>query len=543
MPLADLTAVANLALSHLGEPFLTDYATDTGTTADWVRLHLPQCKDTVLEGHVWSFATRCSQLATAPVTETTATGTLDPTGSNNVILLTALAPGPSGDEISLDLSISYALGITVSVSGKAISVLCGEAAATAAAVTLDPSGTNNSVLFTAADELGFDGNSVSVEYLTPPDPTLTLSVGVITAIPAVAASATVTVTGCAHNDTVTVGGVVFTCQASAPLAPRQYLATAASFASAVNAYNHPTVTATGTTLTAREAGTGGNAIALAKTGGAVLSGATLAGGVAVVPLAGPRIQVTPKIFLGNISTTAADVIAAVNAHAAASLLVTASASGTVTGVIDPLAATNLTGGTNRPSTAAEVIAAINADEAAKLLVLAANGSGSDGSGTMAAVAQTYLTGGSSTSTVYAPAYGSAFNLPTDCLRVLKIDTADIDIPRNDFEIQGRYLLLQETTAEAPVIHYITHSPPVDEWPTTFTDAVAFLLAARLSRLLTQNDGLVGSFEALHEKALGKARSKDTRETRSKENHGPRQMAARSAFVNARFKSSTLPPYA
>lgn len=67
MPLTDLTAVANLALDHLGEPYLTSYADDTGTTADAARLHMAQCVETVLEGHVWSFATRRVELN--PVTD------------------------------------------------------------------------------------------------------------------------------------------------------------------------------------------------------------------------------------------------------------------------------------------------------------------------------------------------------------------------------------------------------------------------------------------------------------------------------------------
>jgi hypothetical protein len=74
MPLADLTAVANLALSHLGEPFLSDYDTDTGTTAEAVRLHLPHCRETILESHIWSFATRTQFL-------TSASGYLPATGS------------------------------------------------------------------------------------------------------------------------------------------------------------------------------------------------------------------------------------------------------------------------------------------------------------------------------------------------------------------------------------------------------------------------------------------------------------------------------
>jgi hypothetical protein len=144
-------------------------------------------------------------------------------------------------------------------------------------------------------------------------------------------------------------------------------------------------------------------------------------------------------------------------------------------------------------------------------------------------------------TPFVSQFQSLFLLPEDCLRVLKLATYDIDIPRNRWEIQGRYLLLEEKDAAEPLCHYIGAEPPVPTWPTTFTDAVAFLLAARLAPLLTQDQRLAADFLQKHEMALGKARSKDARETRSKENHGPRHLAARSALVRSRY-GATPPPY-
>lgn len=140
-------------------------------------------------------------------------------------------------------------------------------------------------------------------------------------------------------------------------------------------------------------------------------------------------------------------------------------------------------------------------------------------------------------------YGSAFDLPNDCLRVIRINGIDLDEPRNDFEIRGRLLLLLEADATAPVIDYITNSvlSSPNDWPTTFTDAVAWLLASRLAPKLAQDQAMAGEFLRLHDMALGKARSKDARESRSKENFGPRQLAARSGLVRARF-GSNLPPF-
>lgn len=141
-------------------------------------------------------------------------------------------------------------------------------------------------------------------------------------------------------------------------------------------------------------------------------------------------------------------------------------------------------------------------------------------------------------------FSSLFILPEDCLRILKIATGDIDVPTNRFEIQGRYLLLNNGDTETePLVHYIQNNPPVNQWPTTFTDAVSYLLASRLAPLLTQNGQLASQMMQQHEIALGKARSKDARETRSKENNTPRGTAARSPLVNSRFNKTARPPYA
>lgn len=143
-------------------------------------------------------------------------------------------------------------------------------------------------------------------------------------------------------------------------------------------------------------------------------------------------------------------------------------------------------------------------------------------------------------------FQSIYLLPEDCLRVIKVAGADIDIPENRWEIQSRYLLLMSEPDEddgvtEPMIYYISGEPDVTAWPTLFTDAVATLLAARLAPLLTQSQQIAAEFMQKHELALGKARSKDTRETRSKENHGPRILAARSGLARARY-GPTRPPY-
>jgi hypothetical protein len=203
-----------------------------------------------------------------------------------------------------------------------------------------------------------------------------------------------------------------------------------------------------------------------------------------VAVSGTAITITP-----GSGTTAQDIIDEVNGDSSASALVTASASGTVTGTVSStLAATNLTGG---------------------------------------------------------KMWQSAFTLPTDCLKLRKVNGDDVDAPRTRFDLEaGTTLMLWEKNAENPVLEYTSddaNDPATITWPSAFADAVALLLASKLAKFVHQHDGRSQALYKEHLIHLGKARSKDARETKSGENHGPRQLAARSGLVNARY-GSTQPPF-
>lgn len=140
-----------------------------------------------------------------------------------------------------------------------------------------------------------------------------------------------------------------------------------------------------------------------------------------------------------------------------------------------------------------------------------------------------------------PSWTACYDLPSDCLRVIKVNGVDVDVPENFFVIRGRYLLLAEEPDEGPLIDYITDEADVEDWPATFIDAVSHLLASKLAPKLAQDQAMATGQLQLHDLALGKARSKDARETRSNENSGPRKLAARSSLVNARY-GPNHPPY-
>lgn len=407
------TELANLALDLLGEPYLTSYDSDTGTTAEAVRLHYPVALKSLLESHPWSFATACSQLTAASLDETYATVTLSPAGDNNDILFTAVTPGPSGNDIAITITASASTYSQVTVDASAISI----------------NAFSKAVLTVGGTLLDWDGYPLNPPLLV-------------------------------HNNT-----------------DLGWYDPALGGSSVVN-------NGTGWTLT----------------------------------IVGAAENYWTSNNVEETDPTAIDDWTPLSTN-----------SGTPTITAAPPPASN-------------IITLINDNPSAAALVTAENSPSSDGTGAVAAVTSTNLAGGSSTATVYAPAYGSAFNLPDDCVRLLKIDDVDIDAPRNRFEIQGRHLLLEETNAEAPVIHYIQANPPIEDWPSTFTDAFVTLLAHRLSAKLCQNDNLKQSLRNDHQLALAQARNKDARETRSKENHGPRALAARSGLVAARFTRTAQPPY-
>jgi hypothetical protein len=142
-----------------------------------------------------------------------------------------------------------------------------------------------------------------------------------------------------------------------------------------------------------------------------------------------------------------------------------------------------------------------------------------------------------------PNWLSSYDLPASCLRVIRIIGDDRDIPVNLFEIEQRQLLLMdEFSDELPIIQFITNDVDVSMWSSTFVEAITLLLASKLCIRLTQDVQLAALLLQRHEVALGKARSKDSKETRSNENRGARQMAARSELVRSRYSRTIIPPY-
>lgn len=116
---------------------------------------------------------------------------------------------------------------------------------------------------------------------------------------------------------------------------------------------------------------------------------------------------------GDITSTAAEVLAAVNADGEAKLLVLASLpdGATGAGVVTAMSETALTGGDDGgaiTSTAADIITEVASTPAAAALVSGANAAANDGTGVVTAMAATALTGGADLMALYGPFESARF---------------------------------------------------------------------------------------------------------------------------------------
>jgi hypothetical protein len=188
-----------------------------------------------------------------------------------------------------------------------------------------------------------------------------------------------------------------------------------------------------------------------------------------------------------------------------------------------------------PPTAAQAIAAANA----ALEETFANAPGSDGTGTLAAVPSTPFQGGRTT---LLPDWGTAYDLPADCLRVLKLTGPDRGAPITDFRIIGRKLLLSPLAALTDRLHIEYITSEASDWSATFREAFRYLLASRIATRITGSPNLAAQLLQDHRETLARATLKDSQETSSNENNPMREMILRSPLARARRRYSGSPDY-
>jgi hypothetical protein len=124
----------------------------------------------------------------------------------------------------------------------------------------------------------------------------------------------------------------------------------------------------------------------------------------------------------------------------------------------------------------------------------------------------------------APAFGFAkqYQLPADCLRVLRVNDADAE---DQWKVEGRVLLCD---LGAPLdILYVQRVADPSQLDPLLVSAIAAQLAMRLARALYQSDTMAENARRLYERRLQEARSMD-----GQEGGGDRIVA--DYFVRARY---------
>lgn len=148
---------------------------------------------------------------------------------------------------------------------------------------------------------------------------------------------------------------------------------------------------------------------------------------------------------------------------------------------------------------------------------------------------------SATAPVASVEWDTAWVLPGDLVRLIRVVGQDMDLPEQRFEIHGRYL--HTLNLSSLTIVYVTNDVPVNEWDSLFVDAMRFKLAASIAgEIAVSPEAGARALTALEQLALPDAARVDAQEVASGENRTPRRVAARSGLVRARFIDSGLPPY-
>jgi len=148
----------------------------------------------------------------------------------------------------------------------------------------------------------------------------------------------------------------------------------------------------------------------------------------------------------------------------------------------------------------------------------------------------------------SPAFGydDAYNLPNDFLRLLLVTNGDdLTCDRSiieDYEIEGKQILINNGGANSLFIIYIKDETNVSKYDALFVKALALSLALNIAYKFTLKDRVVNRVKALLTETLQKARSIDGQERppRIIDNtylsNVRRNMSSSSTITNAQYYS-------
>lgn len=140
---------------------------------------------------------------------------------------------------------------------------------------------------------------------------------------------------------------------------------------------------------------------------------------------------------------------------------------------------------------------------------------------------------SSTAPVASAEWDTAWQLPGDLIRLIRVVGVSADIPKTRFDKHGEFL--HTKNEDTLTIVYVTNDVPVPQWDDLFVDAMRYKLAAAIAEDLTQSpakaEAALQKFKAM---ALPDAARIDAQEDASGENRSPMIQASQSGLVQSRY---------
>lgn len=104
-------------------------------------------------------------------------------------------------------------------------------------------------------------------------------------------------------------------------------------------------------------------------------------------------------------------------------------------------------------------------------------------------------------------YSNAFDLPSDCLRVLNLEDSDT-MTSIVFKVEGRQLVTNESTAK---IRYISRVEDPNQFDDLFKEALSARLAYELAYPLAESNTLMQNMYSVYKDKLSEARTMDGQE--------------------------------
>jgi hypothetical protein len=124
-------------------------------------------------------------------------------------------------------------------------------------------------------------------------------------------------------------------------------------------------------------------------------------------------------------------------------------------------------------------------------------------------------------------YSGAFQLPSDCLRILDINGEPWSEKAEFFDLNGRQLL---SDLGEIYLRYVRWEDDVSQWDTLLADVVSVKIAMKVARQITTDGISAEDLERLYRRRLEDARTVDAMEVGSGENSPMERLLARSPLT-------------